>query len=329
MALRAVLEHPKFTRLKKLLRVNKSCALGYLEGLWHFTGRYTPAGNIGKYTDAEIESWLEWDGEDGVLVSAYVKAGWIDEDVTHRFVVHDWHKHCDDATKAAVKRSGARFVGTDSDGVPTEIGKGKQKGKVSGLPVPVPVPDPEPKANPVPLEPSKHPDLQIFEAYPRREGHGNAMKAIAKAVSRVAKSEGIAPLEARIFLMRMVMTYAKSPCGRGDPQFIPHPATWFNQSRYLDDPQNWNLGGSNGSTQQDRKPAAIERRSITNDSTRNAFERRYGTGSQDAMASGVCAVPEPDTARGNAGYVPGGVGGDGSGVRHREVSGRVIEGNSR
>lgn len=110
MALRAVTEHPKFARLKMILKMAKCPVLGYLEGMWHFAGKYTPHGDIGKYKDEEIEAWLEWEGAPGALVEAFRLAGWIDASAAHRFVVHDWHLHADNATKLAVKRSGRDFV---------------------------------------------------------------------------------------------------------------------------------------------------------------------------------------------------------------------------
>lgn len=136
LALRAVIEHPKFARLKSLLKCNRFVALGVLEGLWHFCGRYTPQGNIGKYSDAEIEAWIEWDGEEGALIAALTKARWIDADSTHRLLVHDWHLHADAATKLSLKRSGLSFVILPlsehcCDTVATPL----------GLPVPEPEPD--------------------------------------------------------------------------------------------------------------------------------------------------------------------------------------------
>jgi hypothetical protein len=119
MALRAVIDHPKFARLKNILKLNKACTLGYLEGLWHFCGRYTPNGNIGKYSAEDIEAWLEWDGEDGALIAAMVKAKWIDDCPVNGLIVHDWHKHADDATRLALKRAKQEFVvATESVSVP-------------------------------------------------------------------------------------------------------------------------------------------------------------------------------------------------------------------
>lgn len=105
MAKRTTLEHPKFARLKLVLSLDKFAVLGVLETLWQMVGRYTPQGNIGKYSDEEIEAWMEWRGEPGSLVSALVKCGWLDVCSTHRLVVHDWADHIDHTTATALKRA--------------------------------------------------------------------------------------------------------------------------------------------------------------------------------------------------------------------------------
>lgn len=142
MALRAVPDHPKFARLCNKLGIPKYAALGLLECIWHFTGRFAPTGNIGKYDDDEIEAWVGWSGERGMCVAALVECRWIDRDETHRLVVHDWHSHADDATRLAVKRAGLEFI------VPTVSGQCRDSvaisATVSGLPEPEPVPEPEP-----------------------------------------------------------------------------------------------------------------------------------------------------------------------------------------
>jgi hypothetical protein len=91
---------------------------------------------------------------------------------------------------------------------------------------------------------AKHPDLSIYEAYPRKEGKGAAMTEINKAVQRLAKGEAPHPamtkLEAQRYLMRRVLEYARSPAGmQPDKTKIPHPSTWFHQKRYDDDQSNW------------------------------------------------------------------------------------------
>ncbi len=86
-------------------------------------------------------------------------------------------------------------------------------------------------------------DEQIYLAFPRQVGKIAAMKAIQKAVRELAKTMG--EEMARNILYRAVVTYSNSPQGmRSDRQFIPHPATWFNAGRYLDDPAEWETGAS-------------------------------------------------------------------------------------
>jgi hypothetical protein len=114
MALRAVPDHPKFADLKARLECGRGVALGYLEAMWHFCGRFTPQGNIGKYSDAQIESWIEWSGTSGDLIQAMVETHWLDPDAVHRLIVHDWHEHADSATRASLRRKKLNFVSTPS-----------------------------------------------------------------------------------------------------------------------------------------------------------------------------------------------------------------------
>ena len=80
-------------------------------------------------------------------------------------------------------------------------------------------------------------DLEIYEAYPRHIGRIAALKAIGKAVREMARTMG--ETLARETIMRATVRFACSEAGQRG-QFTPHPATWFNQGRYLDDPQEWN-----------------------------------------------------------------------------------------
>ena len=94
------------------------------------------------------------------------------------------------------------------------------------------------------------PEEKIYQAYPRHEGKGAAVKAIEKAVERIRKGELSKPAipskrDAQVFLFRRVQAYARSPAGtRPDRDLIPHPSTWFNQSRYFDDDDVWRLNGT-------------------------------------------------------------------------------------
>ena len=63
----------------------------------------------------------------------------------------------------------------------------------------------------------------IYAAYPRKVAKGNAVKAIKKALTLTTPEE----------LLSAVKAYALTRVGE-DPQFTPHPASWFNGQRWLD-----------------------------------------------------------------------------------------------
>jgi len=95
-------------------------------------------------------------------------------------------------------------------------------------------------------------ESEIYSKYPRKVGRGAALKAITRAVQRLDSGEAddkLHPADSRAdFLRDAVEAFADSPAGKAG-EYTPHPATWFNQSRYLDDPKEWQRnsnGGNNG-----------------------------------------------------------------------------------
>ena len=155
MALRSVPDHPKFHHLKSLLDCGRGEALGYLEALWHFCGKYTPQGDVGRYSDAQIEAWIEWRrGEPGSLIAALIASNWIEKSPTHRLIVHDWHDHADDATRLTLKRKRLDFVTRKGDTLATVSRQCPDSvPTVSGLPEPEPEPEPVSPPSPPPGEP--------------------------------------------------------------------------------------------------------------------------------------------------------------------------------
>ena len=106
--------------------------------------------------------------------------------------------------------------------------------------------------------------LAIYNIYPRKVGRRAALKAIEAAISRIvprhkgtrkdASTEEDFFIAARRWLWKRTAEYAASPAGQDPPKghpddYRPHPATFYNQERYLDDPREWqrpNGGYSNG-----------------------------------------------------------------------------------
>jgi hypothetical protein len=93
----------------------------------------------------------------------------------------------------------------------------------------------------------------IYPVYPRKVARGAALKAITKAVSAVAR-RGATDLHpdfggdtslAAEWLKERTSAYGRSPQGqRTDKNYIPHPATWFNDARYEDDAEEWDQVGT-------------------------------------------------------------------------------------
>lgn len=89
---------------------------------------------------------------------------------------------------------------------------------------------------------------EIYKAYPRKLGPRPAKRAIGKALTRLlAGKEAPAEIfntvdDAAIYLLQRVRLFAMTPAGQAG-EFTPYPATWFNDSRYLDEESEWSKRG--------------------------------------------------------------------------------------
>lgn len=82
----------KFKHLKHLLDRPAFAVAGVLESLWIATAKNAFMGDIGRFTNAQIASILEWDGDADVLIEALCESRWLDRvDGPARLVIHDWY----------------------------------------------------------------------------------------------------------------------------------------------------------------------------------------------------------------------------------------------
>lgn len=72
----------------------------------------------------------------------------------------------------------------------------------------------------------------IYAEYPRKVGRGSALKQIKAALLRLEHDDPVG------YLIAVTKEFAKSPAGQRGT-FTPHPSTFYNDSRYLDDPEEW------------------------------------------------------------------------------------------
>lgn len=156
---RSTPEHPKTDQLMLELDLERWQAVGILECLWHFTARFAPRGDVGKWSNERIAEGIGWKGDADKLISALVKGRWIDENPSYRLLIHDWPDHCDQAVKKYLSRNKLRFAAAS----------GRRPAKVRTadgppLPLPLPLPVPEPtdgdtRARPsAPADPPARPD---------------------------------------------------------------------------------------------------------------------------------------------------------------------------
>ncbi len=102
----------KFKKLQRRLSLPLWQAIGLLEALWTFTALNAPAGDVGRHSDEDIAAWLEWGGDEADLIAVLVECEWLDEDETHRLIIHDWHDHAPNYVKGFLARYGKDFVST-------------------------------------------------------------------------------------------------------------------------------------------------------------------------------------------------------------------------
>ncbi len=74
---------------------------------------------------------------------------------------------------------------------------------------------------------NKNKEEEIYRLYPRKVAKPKALKAIRIALQKIPFND----------LLSKTQDFAAAR--NGDVAFCPHPATWFNEERYNDDPSTW------------------------------------------------------------------------------------------
>ena len=108
MAKRGTLDHPKTLSLARALKVEPWSALGLLEAVWHWAGRYRPTGNLTGVEPRDIGDGIRARKNPQKLLNALIQERWIDK-VDDSLYIHDWPDHADDATKKSLERSNREF----------------------------------------------------------------------------------------------------------------------------------------------------------------------------------------------------------------------------
>ena len=97
--------------------------------------------------------------------------------------------------------------------------------------------DPKPSRAPARPRIGTDEDFNAFwDIYPRRVGKGAARAAFFKALPLLADEMELVEEAAARYMIQAVEAYANRPDTRAlEPKFVPHPVTWLNQRRYIDE----------------------------------------------------------------------------------------------
>lgn len=101
---------PKFGRLARRLGLTTYATAGILELLWLFARDQAPAGDVGRWDDADISAAIGWEREPSELIEALVAERWLDRSRRYRLVIHGWSEHADDSLHRTVARMRILFA---------------------------------------------------------------------------------------------------------------------------------------------------------------------------------------------------------------------------
>jgi len=216
--------------------VSTETAIGILWRLWTWADKHSTDGFLPGVTGEWLAQFLRND----CAPVALERAGWlrIDSDGLRipNFNVHN----CESAKKRAEKAKriektrddGGRFTVTKKGHRNTSHGDHKSAlDKRRG--------DKRREDKKLSICASSDLFSQFWELYPRKVGKRRAEVAWRAAIKDTPAAEIIAA----------VTIFAKSPKARSE--FVPHPTTFLNQGRWLDDPKDWQDGQP---TPEERKP---------------------------------------------------------------------------
>jgi len=106
-------DHPKMKKFARLIKMPVFAAVGIMEMLWHWTAKFAPAGDIGRFEDADIAEAVSWpsDRSSSELIDAMVESKWVDRTKDEsRLYIHGWHEHADDTVHMSLARDTKFFA---------------------------------------------------------------------------------------------------------------------------------------------------------------------------------------------------------------------------
>jgi len=230
-------DKPEIVHMADILGVDQNAVVGACLRLWIWADQQTSTGNALSVTRKWLDRLMQVNG----AADAMIDVGWltgVDGDLT----LTNYERHngkpaktrAQTASRVKKSRSECNAPSVTQNTKPVTLPLLSSKDSASSIKT-------ASKQHQTGINPaSTATDIEaIYWAYPKHVGKQPALKAIAKALDHI-DYEG---------LLAAVTEYAAAVSG-SDKQYMPHPATWFNNHRWEDDRSEWKDEGRNG------KPAA-------------------------------------------------------------------------
>jgi len=234
-------DHPKMLALARALSIPKAHAVGLMETLWHWVSRFAPQGDIGKWSDEAIAAGADWEGDASRFVGGLIASRWLDASEDYRLLVHDWHEHCDDATRKYLIRAKLPFLTADNGGQrrTTADNGGQRQPRARALPTPTPTPAPTPTPTPqgACVSPDDLGDLIQATAAAMRARHaktaGTGGLNLERKLTEIA-SKAVDPCQTLKSIDRRHQGAVEREWRGWEPRYIPRLLQWLEEERYLD-----------------------------------------------------------------------------------------------
>lgn len=220
---RNLLNHPKVVRISSALLADKFRTVGGLHAVWSVFDEFSVDGKLNGYSFSAMDSSIGWPG----FCEAMGSVNWLLQDgqslVVPEFDEHNGASGKRRSQEAKRKNEARKLSALDADKNRTKSALEEEeeeeefKSKSNN---PLPPSGRRSKVMPVPEG-----FVQFWQAYPRKEGKGGALKAYAKTIEA----------ERRV-IATVLPQFSASWKWLNEPEYIPHAATWLNQRRWEDVP---------------------------------------------------------------------------------------------
>lgn len=244
-------DHPKTLALQELLGIDDLQVVGLLERLFHFAAKYSPQGDIGRWSDERIAQGVRWKTSSSELVSQLVQSGWLDTHAKYRLLVHDWSDHCEEAVKKHLTRHGLSFLG---------VSRRRRDHVETPSSTLVETPSSTPKEGKGRVRAGNGKALLLVE----ENGFSAFWSAYRKKSHRREAEDAWRklrpPAELQTAIMLALAWQFRQPRWLEDGcQYAPNPATYLNGQRWLDEPPP---ASTNGLSEREAKNLAAGMRFI-------------------------------------------------------------------